>query len=100
MTSAIEVVVGAHWVNGWFVYALARPIVAVDETEHAVRWNKAALIHCEAGAHRVAVGIRYRGWRRVLGTVPVDVRVDGGTTLRLRAVNGPLNSDPWRISER
>ncbi|MET9326068.1 hypothetical protein [Tsukamurella sp. NPDC003166] len=98
MGSAIEVTVSAHWINSWFLRALTIPILTVDGTERALSWRQPFRLSVEPGQHRVAVGVRYRGFAAVLGQEPITAQVAAETTVRLRAKNGPLNSDPFRIT--
>ncbi|NKY94490.1 hypothetical protein HGA00_14065 [Gordonia sputi] len=98
MGSAIEVTVDAHWINSWFVRAVALPVLTVDGAAHTLAWRQPFRIAAEPGEHRVAVGIRYRGFAAVLGQEPITVQVTADTTARLAAKNGPLNSDPFRIA--
>ena len=88
----------AHWINSWFVRAVALPILTVDGTEHPLAWRQPIRIAVAPGEHRVAVGIRYRGFAAVLGQEPITVQVAADMTARLAAKNGPLNSDPFRIA--
>jgi len=90
--------VDAHWVNGWFLRGLADPILTVDGTGHTVPWGQSFRVVVEPGDHRVAVGVRYGGFARILGQDEVTVQVADGETVQLRAKNGPFNGDPFRIT--
>jgi len=97
VTSALEITIRGHWLNGWFLYLLGKPVVVIDGGEHGARWRAAARVPVEAGKHAVAVGFRYRGTPWLLGTRERSYVVPENGTLRLSAMNGPLNREPFYV---
>lgn len=97
MGGSVEISIKPHWVNGWFLKLLSRPCVIVGGLESAMSWKSSLILNLEVGEHQIAVGVRYRFTRPLLGQVPTVVRVDPGRRLALQARNGALNSDPFMI---
>jgi len=97
VTSALELTARAHPVNAWLLYALGKPVLVVDGAEHPVRWRQPASVSVPAGKHSVAVGFRYRGTPWLLGVRERSYVVPEEGTLRLSAMNGPLNSEPFYV---
>ena len=97
MTSALELTVRAHWVNAWLLCSLSTPVVVVDGERHPVRWRQPVRVPVTAGKRSVAVGFRYRGTPWLLGARERSYVVPENGTLRLAAMNGPLNSEPFYV---
>jgi hypothetical protein len=97
VTSSLELTARGHWLNGWFLYALGKPVLVIDGAEHPIRWRQPSRVQLPAGKHTVAVGFRYRGTPWLLGVRERSYVVPEGGTLRLSAMNGPLNSEPFYV---
>ncbi|AYG04763.1 hypothetical protein [Gryllotalpicola protaetiae] len=97
MTSSLELTARGHWLNAWFLYAFGRPVVVIDGDEHSIRWRQPARIPLAAGKHTVSVGFRYVGTPWLLGVRERGYVVPQDGTLRLSAMNGPLNSEPFYV---
>jgi hypothetical protein len=97
VTSALELTARGHWVNAWFLYAFAQPVLVIDGAEHRTHWRRPARIPIHAGKHTIAVGCRYRGTPWLLGVRERSYVVPEDSTLRLAAKNGPLNSEPFYV---
>jgi hypothetical protein len=97
VTSALELTARAHPVNAWLLYVLGKPVLLVDGEEHPVSWKQPTNVPVAAGKHSVAVGFRYRGTPWLLGTRERSYVVPEEGTLRLSAMNGPLNNEPFHV---
>ncbi|PZF66478.1 hypothetical protein DEI81_02460 [Curtobacterium sp. MCBD17_013] len=97
MDARVEMGVHASWVNGWFLRVASRAFLRVDGAEILLSWTHPTGVAVEPGQHEIAVGVRYRGFSRLLGARTCLVSVEPGQTLQLRAHNGPLNSDSFNI---
>ena len=94
----ISVTARPHWVSGWLLRPLARPVVVIDGAEHAARWGTAVTVAVPAGRHTVGVGMRYRGFTSLLGVCPVHLNTELGHEVRLRARNGLFNGEPFYVT--
>lgn len=89
-----------HWFNGWFLRLCARAVVKVDDVEYAARWGRPVHIEVGAGAHRVAVGARYRGTRPLLGAIEARVSAKQAEQVFVDARNGFFNHQPFQVTTR
>ena len=97
VTSSLELTARGHWLNAWFLYAFGKPVLVVDGDEHPIRWRRAVRVPVSAGKHTVSVGFRYLGTPWLLGVRERGYVVPHDGTLRLSAMNGPLNSEPFYV---
>ena len=97
MRATITVTPETHWLNGWFLRLFARPYVRVDDVEELASWGDPFRFPVAPGRHVVAVGVRYRGTKSLLGADGASVSVEPGQDLRLMARNGALNHQPFSV---
>lgn len=98
MPAHLVLTVRPHWLGAWFLRMAARPVVVVNDIEHAASWGSPCTVALPAGRHSVAAGIRYRGTEALLGTCPVRITVRQDEDQKLLATNGMLNHEPFRIT--
>jgi len=98
VASGIVITTRAYWIGRWFVHPLARAFVLIDRVEHPGEWSIATRIALDLGPHAVAVGIRYRWGRALLGVREVPVEVEAGRYAHLCATNGLINSEPFYVT--
>jgi len=97
VASALELTARAHPANAWLLYTLATPVLVIDGVRHPVRWKQPATVAVAGGKRTVAVGFRYRGTPWLLGARERSYVVPEDGTLRLSAMNGPLNNEPFFV---
>lgn len=98
MNSSVVVTPRTHWINGWFLRLFARPVIRFDGVDHTARWGQPYRVDAGAGAHRIAVGARYRGGTGALGLVESRVEIGAGQRLILEARNGFFNHQPFIVT--
>ena len=98
VSSSISVTPRCHWVSAWLLRFLARPFVSIDGSEHGARWGTALTVIVPPGRHTVSAGIRYRGFKTLLGVRPQQLQIDVDRHIELKAQNGLLNHEPFRIT--
>lgn len=54
MDSRITVTARAHWLNAWFIYPLARPVLGIDGMGRFIRWSRPETVAVLDGTHTVS----------------------------------------------
>ncbi|NKS56279.1 hypothetical protein GS504_01450 [Rhodococcus hoagii] len=98
MSGQIVFTVLGHWVNAWFLRLASRPVLLLDGCEYPARWGQPTTLSVDAGAHRMAAGLRYRGTPWLLGIHSHEVYVADGRTVYVNARNGAVNSEPFHLT--
>lgn len=98
MDSAISVTPRPYWVSTWLLRPMARPFVVIDGAEYPARWGADLTVAVSEGPHSVGVGMRYRGFKALLGVREKKVDLRGGFPVRLNACNGLFNSEPFYLT--
>lgn len=97
MTAQVFVEFDPHWVNGWFVRAVYRPWVRIDDGAPILAsWRGSTAVDLPAGEHRVTTYLTWRGAGATrISERYVTAAVADEEVVRIRVRNGPLNQDPF-----
>ncbi|RAX49410.1 hypothetical protein DQ353_10265 [Arthrobacter sp. AQ5-05] len=98
MPAHLVLTVHPHWLGAWFLRMAARPVVVVNDIEHAACRGSPCKVALPAGRHSVAAGIRYRGTEALLGACPARITMADDEDQKILATNGMLNHKPFRIT--
>ncbi|WP_181149988.1 hypothetical protein [Arthrobacter sp. MYb227] len=99
MGSSITVSIHPHWFSAWFLYLAAKPVLQIDGVEQRAQWNSACTVALRSGAHKVSVGLRYRGSSSLLGSSTLKVGLRDNEPKAFVARNGWANHTPFIITE-
>ncbi|GAA1407965.1 hypothetical protein AUR04nite_13350 [Glutamicibacter uratoxydans] len=87
-----------HWINGWFLRLFSVPVISIDAVEHTGVWGKSSSFEIADPSSRISVGARYRGSSQVLGRLELQLQLEQVESMTLRARNGLLNHEPFKLS--
>lgn len=91
----------AHWVNGWFLKLLSKPVAVVGREEWPLVWSQPTEIDIEQDVSvRIGVGVRYFGRGKLLGVCMTELPAHRTLEPRSDAItfrNGFLNHDPFKL---
>lgn len=89
----------AHWVNGWFLRLLSKPVALVGHEEYALVWSQPTEIEIEQDASvQIGVGVRYFGRGKLLGVSMTDLTAHSTPEFRPDVItfrNGFWNHEPF-----